>query len=316
MFANFLCWDIAQLCVRTSVNEQCFSPCPFVYLYTYLCAFIYDHEKKSTIQVRRVKHKNAFALSVQDREKMALHAIQKISNFRMYSNVTLIQSYVTCMSLIGLMLYFSHDFYFCFLSNVCPCACQAVCLSDCQSGCLSVYRSVSLSVSFFVSLSVCQSICQSLCLPVCLSVCLSVYQAVSLSVCLSVCPSLCWSICQSVRQSNRQSVCLSICLSVCMSFCQSIHHSVSLSVILSLRQPICRLVCLSAAYQSSCQSACQSSCHSIFSVSLSVCRSIFLFASRFVFFSTYHSDWLDKTYLVGLALKHKLRKNVKRQSLA
>lgn len=47
MFANFLCWDIAQLCVSTSVNEQCFSPCPFVYLYTYLCAFIYDHEKKA-----------------------------------------------------------------------------------------------------------------------------------------------------------------------------------------------------------------------------------------------------------------------------
>ena len=47
MFANFLCWDIAQLCVSTSVNEQCFSLCPFVYLYTYLCAFIYDYEKKA-----------------------------------------------------------------------------------------------------------------------------------------------------------------------------------------------------------------------------------------------------------------------------
>lgn len=198
MFANFLCWDIAQLCVRTSVNEQCFSPCPFVYLYTYLCAFIYDHEKKSTIQVRRVTHKNAFALSVQDREKMALHAIQKISNFRMYSNVTLIQSYVTCMSLIGLMLYFSHDLYFCFLSNVCPCACQAVCLSDCQSGCLSVYRSVSLSVSFFVSLSVYLSVTLSACLSVCLPVSLSGCQSVRLSVCLPVSLLVYLSVCSSV----------------------------------------------------------------------------------------------------------------------
>ena len=173
MFANFLCWDVAQLCVSTSVNEQCFSPCPFVYLYTYLCAFIYDHEKKSTIQVRRVTHKSAFALPVQDREKMALHAIQKISNFRMYSNVTLIQSYVTCMSLIGLMWYFSHDLYFCFLSNVCPCACQAVCLSDCQS----IWLSVCLSVCH----SVCQFFCQSVSLFVSHFVCLSVCLPVSLS---------------------------------------------------------------------------------------------------------------------------------------
>lgn len=139
-------------------------------------------------------HKSAFALSVQDREKMALHAIQKISNFRMYSNVTLIQSYVTCMSLIGLMWYFSHDLYFCFLSNVCPCACQAVRLPVYLVVCLSIGLSVCLSVF----LSVCQSICQSLCLPVCLSVCLSVYQAVSLSVCLPVSLLVYLSVCSSV----------------------------------------------------------------------------------------------------------------------
>lgn len=123
-------------------------------------------------------HKSAFKLSVQDREKMVLHAIQKISNFRMYSNVTLIQSYVTCMSLIGLMWYFSHDLYFCFLSNVCPCACQAVCLSDCQS--------IWLSVSLSVCQSVCQFFCQSVSLFVSHFVCLSVCLPVSLSGCQSI----------------------------------------------------------------------------------------------------------------------------------